>query len=277
MSSIKNISLFVPHIFPNFDEKYVANVFAIYGEVDHVDFVAKYDRSGKCFNSAYIHFKCWNNKPESQTLQKRILSKKEDVMVYHDEPWFWIVLENKAKKHVAGDRRLQIDLGTDNVISVNNRDIPMPVLKRSEPILFCPDAPLKSYPEAVGHLDTTSNWTDVQRQLVEDIDLAMENNDALFSIKPSGYLDLMMDAETDEIFAQMDAIEDEMAIDNSNLISIDRRYVKEVERENLWLRGEVSQLRASLINLDYMYQVEAAKVRALNVPFVNVIPDSVNL
>jgi hypothetical protein len=44
MSAITNTSLFIPHVFPNFDKDYVAKAFDHCGEVERVDFVAKQDR-----------------------------------------------------------------------------------------------------------------------------------------------------------------------------------------------------------------------------------------
>jgi len=284
MSAIKNISLFVPHVFPNFDETYVADVFSQFGRVDHVDLVAKQDRNGKLFNSAYIHFESWNNKTESHMLQKHILDGKAESRVYHDGPWYWIVLENKGKKHVSGDRKPRIDLGEDNVIKVDYTTPQKPVLKRGEPIY--PNAPEKrmSYADAVSAVGLTTEWPELQRKFMKDIDLQMEGIEVPVTIGPNDYaksfIDSMEDdalyAEAEEMLEQMEEIEAELEAEDANLVSIDRRYVNEVEVENLWLRNEVTQLRAALLNMDYLYQAEAAKVRALNVQFVNVIPQNDN-
>jgi len=37
-----------------------------------------------------------------------------------------------------------------------------------------------------------------------------------------------------------------------------------LEQENAWVHQEIAQLRQALINLDQMYQAEAAKVRAFS-------------
>jgi hypothetical protein len=63
---------------------------------------------------------------------------------------------------------------------------------------------------------------------------------------------------------QMAEIEAELDKEDKNLISIDCRYVQMIEQENMWLRAEVGQLRAALINLNQMYQAEAAKVKAFS-------------
>ena len=62
----------------------------------------------------------------------------------------------------------------------------------------------------------------------------------------------------------MAEIEAELEAEDENLVSIDYRYVQAVEQENVWLHGEIAQLRLALINLDQMYQAEAAKVRAFS-------------
>jgi hypothetical protein len=72
------------------------------------------------------------------------------------------------------------------------------------------------------------------------------------------------DVEASEEVAQMAEIEAELEADDANLVSIDWRYVQAIEQENMWFHAEISQLRMALINLDQMYQVEAAKVRAFN-------------
>ena len=97
MSAIKNISLFVPHVFPNFTQKYVAESFADLGDVDRVDFVAKQDRDGKPYNAVYIHFKKWYNNGFAIKTQDDI-ERNGSVKFYHDESeYYWIVLPNTAK------------------------------------------------------------------------------------------------------------------------------------------------------------------------------------
>ena len=63
----------------------------------------------------------------------------------------------------------------------------------------------------------------------------------------------------------MEELEDGWLDDDAYLVSIDGRYLQELEGENMWLQNEVTQLRAAIVNLNYMYQVESAKVRGLGV------------
>ena len=51
--------------------------------------------------------------------------------------------------------------------------------------------------------------------------------------------------EASEETAQMAEIEAELEAEDENLVSIDGRYVKAIEEENLRMRAEIAQLRAS--------------------------------
>ena len=104
------MSLYIPHVFPNFTSEYIARVFELLeiGYVDHVDMVAKLDKNGRPYNSAYIHFAEWCNTIITKNFQKRVLDPEREALIVHDDPWYWIVLENKGKKHVPGERKICI-------------------------------------------------------------------------------------------------------------------------------------------------------------------------
>ena len=74
MNALSNISLYIPHVFPNIDEDRIARIFdlLIIGKVSHVDFVSKTDRHGKNYNSVYIHFDYWYNTLAAVNLQENI-------------------------------------------------------------------------------------------------------------------------------------------------------------------------------------------------------------
>ena len=218
------MSLFVPHVFANFDKEYVADAFSKFGDVDYIDFVARQDRVGAEYNAVYIHFKKWHDTPANIAFQNQKSNR-----VYHDGPWYWIVLPNTAKKHVPGDRKPRIDLGESNSISVNTPE-------KSVKNTVCPVAPKKStYTEKVLEKPVTRNL----------------NNDF-------EEFDAEEKAKMEEIEALMDAEEE-------HFVTIDSRYVATMEQENMWLRCEVHQLRQALVNLDQMYKAEVAKVRAFKI------------
>ena len=267
MSFNSVFSIYIPHVFPNFDREYMTNVFKRYGTVSRVDFVAKQDRLGKDFNAVYVHFSCLKSDSFKTCVEKGV--ENGGIQILHDEPWYWIVLPNKAKKHIPGDRKPRIDLGDASVIRVSDFVTPEKIpLTRSETIRF----PIKNYAQAVADpQDLTTNWSDLQWHFAVD----MEENNKI-DLEASYSYDT--DAEMEQIYNEMDEIEAEILADDANLVSIDGRYIKTLELENLWLTNEVAQLRATVLSLNQLYQIECAKVRALNVPhIVNVIPNDENV
>ena len=253
MSSIKNTSLFVPHVFPNFTQKYVASAFAEVGDVDRVDFVARQDREGKLYNAVYVHFKKWHNNNFAIKTQNDIATNGNTKIYHDDSEYYWIVLPNTAKKYVPGERKPRIDLGEAKSVSVR-ADEKTPV-KQIKQQTSCPGAPKKP----------------TYAQLASKPIVAPAKLDAEFEQCFDECLDLLRapieewDTEASEEAAQMAEIEAEMEAEDENLISIDCRYVQAIEQENMWLHGEVAQLRMALINLDQMFQAEKAKVTAFNV------------
>lgn len=117
MMMLENISLYIPHVFPNFDKEYMTECFKNIGEISRIDFVAKQDRNGKDFNAVYIHFNKWYTNKKATEFHKHVLDESEDTRFYHDNNWYWIVLPNTAKKQVSGQRKTRIDLGNCNSIS----------------------------------------------------------------------------------------------------------------------------------------------------------------
>jgi len=99
MSSInQNLSLFIPHMFPNITEDRIASIFNTYsiGFVSRVDFVGKTDKNGKFYNAAYVHFDAWFNNSAVENFQERVLNPNKEARIVYDDPWYWIVLENTA-------------------------------------------------------------------------------------------------------------------------------------------------------------------------------------
>jgi hypothetical protein len=120
MSAIKNISLYIPHVFPNFDKEYVIKAFKNIGEVSQIDFVAKQDRNGRNFNAVYVHFKKWFTNKKALAFYDSVVDESKEARLYHDEIWYWIVLPNTAKKHISGDRKPRIDLSDMKATSSDN-------------------------------------------------------------------------------------------------------------------------------------------------------------
>lgn len=249
MSTIKNISLFVPHVFPNFTQKYVAEAFAELGDVDRVDFVTKQDRDGKPYNAVYIHFKRWYRNDFAVKTQEDIIVNGSAKIFHDDSEYYWIVLPNTAKKHVPGERKPRIDLGDSKSVSVKTIE---KTPEKSVKEVSCPGAPKKpSYAQIADKAKSVAH-----KPIASALEPVIEQcGTKLFD---------EFDAEASEEAAHMAEIEAELEAEDENLVSIDWRYVQAVEQENMWLHVEVAQLRTALINLDQMYQAEKAKVRAFS-------------
>jgi hypothetical protein len=228
MSAIKNISLYIPHVFPNFDKEYVAKAFKNIGEVSQIDFVAKCDRNGNDFNAVYVHFNKWYSNKKASAFYDSVVDESKEARLCHDEPWYWIVLPNTAKKHIPGQRKPTLDLGESNAISIAKTPVKEYTAK------VCPGAPQKrSYADAT----------------VKPLEKSLE--EVKKAIEPA--FDEVADFEA-EIEAEMDEIEEFLEEEDANLVRIDGRYVQQLESENRAMKMEIKQLRGALITLDQMLQ-----------------------
>jgi hypothetical protein len=222
--SANNISLYIPHVFPNFDKEYITNAFKNIGEVSQIDFVGKQDRNGCVYNAVYVHFNKWYTNKKATTFYESVVDETKEARLCHDDPWYWIVLPNTAKKHISGERKPRIDLGEVNSISTSTMTSVKPMKRSYVDVIATPSVSNKS-------LDVS--------------------------------FDEVVKFEA-EIEAEMDEIEEFLERQDANLVNIDARYVRQIEEENLNMAAEIDQLRMALIKLDMMYQSEAAKVRAFS-------------
>ena len=111
-SQIANISLYIPHVFVNISKKTVAETFEDLriGSVKRVDFVCKRGSNGD-FNAVYIHFNHWYDNIAAHNFQERVINPNMEARIVYDEPWYWIVLENKT----YGTLRTPYTYGTKKV------------------------------------------------------------------------------------------------------------------------------------------------------------------
>ena len=79
------------------------------GNVKRVDFVHKRSSNGD-FNAAYIHFNYWCDNVAACNFQERVLNPNTEARIVYDEPWYWIVLENKVPKVKSTDRKSRINI-----------------------------------------------------------------------------------------------------------------------------------------------------------------------
>jgi len=108
---MSNLSLFIPRVFANISNERIARIFESngIGKVHRIDTVAISDNC----NKVYIHFEYWFDTIISRNFIARIQDNGSAKLVY-DDPWFWMVLENKTTKHTSGDRKQRINLGEPN-------------------------------------------------------------------------------------------------------------------------------------------------------------------
>ena len=118
---IDNMSIYIPKVFGNITKERITSIleFLDIGMVNHIDFVAKISSNGKVYNSAYIHFDFWYSNISNQNLQYRLKNSIESRIVY-DDPWYWIVLENKATKRDYSVPKPKIKLDLLNELDLSN-------------------------------------------------------------------------------------------------------------------------------------------------------------
>lgn len=219
MSAIKNISLFIPHVYANFTSAAVFDIIQDMGigEVKNVDFVSKTGSDGKPYNAVYIHFYQWYDNIVARNFQERVLNPSKEARIMYDDPWYWLVLQNKGKKHVPGDRKPRIDL--DAFTTPEKPVAPM--------INFRP-LNVQRVPK------TTKSWA---QAVQPPAPLNLEN---AFNAEAQFADEEVTQEEMDWAWEQMEIQRER---DNEHLISIDGRYVQSLEQENAALRSQMSYLQ----------------------------------
>ena len=170
------LSLYIPHVFNNFNEAYIAKVFEklSLGRVSRVDLIAKLGRNGKPYNVAYVHFEEWFDNSSARNFQALVKDPEREARLIHDEPWYWIVLENKGKKHVAGQRKQRINLLDEDTYLFDPETNPDPE-PFEEP--FEEPEPFEERQErSIGHKCLFQQWCNQNTALIEENARLMEEN-----------------------------------------------------------------------------------------------------
>jgi len=104
------MSLYIPHVFANFSKEKINSLFEnlLLGKISRIDFVSKMGRDGSEYNSVYIHFEYWHDTVAANNFQERVADPKREARIVYDEPWYWVVLENRGTKHTPGDRKPRV-------------------------------------------------------------------------------------------------------------------------------------------------------------------------
>jgi hypothetical protein len=112
-SQINNISLYIPHVFANYSKEFMVEIFEklCIGKVNHIDFISKQGKNNQnVYNAAYIHFDYWFNNQIALNFQKRVLNSEKEARLVYEDPWYWIVLENKSNKTNPSARKIRINI-----------------------------------------------------------------------------------------------------------------------------------------------------------------------
>jgi hypothetical protein len=196
-----------------------------------------------------------------------------EARVVYDEPWYWIVLENKARKHIPGERKPRIDLGTPSIsqASAHKATVKATVETTPAPKKFTPSeaidvnkAPVKilakkpaaTMPTPV-KLDTEFAAVEVQTEpLPNQISNPIEDEPAWIDelLKEDAELYEFIEAQINAQEEMMDDVEAIMNEDDQYLIQIDSRYVQALEEEN----QNVQSLQEQIASLQQQLAVAAA-------------------
>ena len=101
----QNLSLMISRVFPQWtNEQHITDVFQKQdiGKVYKVDIIRKPDEPGRHYPiyQAFIYFSVWYDNEIAFHFQERIFnSVNKQTRVVYDDPWFWVVFENKSKKN----------------------------------------------------------------------------------------------------------------------------------------------------------------------------------
>ena len=232
MSAIKNISLFIPHVYANFNSAAVFDIIQGQGigEVKNIDFVSKTGSDGKPYNAVYIHFYQWYDNIVARNFQERVLNPSKEARIMYDDPWYWLVLQNKGKKHVPGDRKPTIDLD-----AFTTPEKPVAPMMNFRPLK------VQRVPK------TTKSWA---QAVQPPAPLNLEN---VFNAEAQVAAEEVTQEEMDWAWEQMEIQRER---DNEHLISIDGRYVQSLEQECEMLRAQMSYFQN-------LYYAESIKSKAI--------------
>jgi len=101
------VSFYIPHVFPNISKERIAYSFQSndLGQVGSVDFVAKRDKNGKSYHSAFVHFTTWGTSDCATRFLERVNDPAKEARLVYEDPWFWIVLPYQSKEEVPAEKR----------------------------------------------------------------------------------------------------------------------------------------------------------------------------
>ena len=208
-STFANISLYIPHVFANITKNKIVETFEKLriGSINRIDFLNKKSKKSN-YNAVYIHFSEWYDNSAARNFQERVLDPNMEARIVYDEPWFWIVLENK--RHKASDRKRSVNLDALNNSQIASEGVAKPMTNQDFTKLL-----EKTYTETQEDFffeaDSRREYSNERCFAQEDAafitmdDLLEENKNLKLllgeQIAMSGKLDYKIDILNDEIIA----------------------------------------------------------------------------
>lgn len=107
----QKLSLMIPRVFPQWiDEQKFIDIFheQRIGRVYKVSIIRMPDSKKRSFPiyQAFVYFSAWYDNEIAYNFQQRIFGPKKQARVVYDDPWFWVVFENKKHRLSNNDKRL---------------------------------------------------------------------------------------------------------------------------------------------------------------------------
>lgn len=178
--SFANISLYIPHVFDNITKNRIVETFEKLriGSINRIDFISKRSPTGN-FNAVYIHFSQWYDNSASRNFQERVLNQNMEARIVYDEPWFWIVLENK--NHKAGDRKRSVNLDALNNSQIASQDVIKPMMTNQDfaNLLQKSYSEERCFAQEDAAVITLEDVLDENRKLTEQLSVYMEKSGRL--------------------------------------------------------------------------------------------------
>ena len=99
---VQGLSLMIPRVFLQWtDKETIIKIFheQHIGKIYKVDIIKKQDEPGRNYPiyPAFLYFSDWYENDIAYNFQQRIFGGKKQARVVYDDPWFWIVFENKKQ------------------------------------------------------------------------------------------------------------------------------------------------------------------------------------
>ena len=107
----QKLSLMIPRVFPQWvDEQKIIDIFhkQHIGKVYKVSIIRMPDSKNRSFPiyQAFVYFSAWYNNEIAYNFQQRIFGPKKQARVVYDDPWYWVVFENKKQRLSNADKRM---------------------------------------------------------------------------------------------------------------------------------------------------------------------------